>query len=300
MKNSFYIKFTKILSTIVLVLLAVNSFATHNRAGEITFERVGAPEDYEYEIACTTYTEVRSPAAHRDEIEIFFGYGPPDDEASAIVSCVINQCQVNVAPFTWQNIYKVRHKFPGPGTCYTISFTDPNRVSSIVNINDSFSVNIPFYVESQLCIYDDLGITSNNSPEMLELPLSFACRNKRYEHNPNAYDKDGDSITYTFVTPKMGRGREVTDYTSPEDVKGNEGSYFNLDPTTGDLIWDSPKRLGIYNIAIKITEYRKVIATDGSSYYREIGYVVRDMQIFVINCSNNPPDIAEIDDTCIV
>ncbi|MFY0674723.1 MAG: gliding motility-associated C-terminal domain-containing protein [Bacteroidia bacterium] len=283
-----------------ILLFGINAFGTHNRAGEITFERVGDPTDYEYEITLTTYTEVRSPAAHRDEVQLFFGYGPPDNEANQIVQCVANECQRIVAPNTWQNVYRVRHQFPGPGTCYTIHFTDPNRVDAILNINDSFSVNIPFYVESQLCIYDDLGITSNNSPELLELPISYACLGKRYEHNPNAYDKDGDSLAYSFTIPKMGNNREVTNYSSPGDVPGNENSLFSLDPITGDLIWDSPKRPGIYNIAIKISEYRRVITSDGSSFYRQIGYIIRDMQIFVIKCNNDPPDIVPINDTCIV
>lgn len=300
-------KLNQTYKTVLLSLLLIaglfaftNVKATHNRAGEITFERVGTPEDYEYEITLTTYTDSRSVAAHRDEVEIFFGYGPPDNEASETIECVINECQRTVASFTWRNIYRTRHKFPGPGTCYTISFTDPNRVSAVININDSFSVNIPFYVESQLCIYDDLGITSNNSPVLLEMPISYACLNQRYEHNPNAYDKDGDSIAYSFTVPKMGKNREVTNYTSPEQVPGNEGGIFTLDAETGELVWDNPKRAGIYNIAIKITEFRRVISTNGSSFYRQIGYVVRDMQIFVVKCNNVPPAITEIKDTCIV
>ncbi|MBI1184247.1 T9SS type B sorting domain-containing protein [bacterium] len=283
----------------VFLWLPLISLATHNRAGEITFQRVGAPEDYEYEITCTTYTDSRSVAAHRSEIEIFFGYGPPNNEVSEIVPCVTNECKVTVAAFTWRNMYRTRHKFPGPGTCYIISFTDPNRVSSIININDSFSVNIPFYIETQLCIFDDLGITSNNSPVLLEMPVSFACLHQRYIHNPNAYDKDGDSISYSLVVPKMGKDRPVTNYTSPEKVAGNTGGTFTLDPVTGDLVWDSPKRPGLYNIAFKVTEWRRVITPSGSSFMRQIGYVTRDMQIIVTNCNNKPPQIANIDDICV-
>jgi gliding motility-associated-like protein len=285
----------------VFLLFGLNAFGTHNRAGEITFERVGQPTDYEYEITLTTYTEISSAAAHRDEVQIFFGYGGPDpeDEANRIVPCVANECKRVVAPNTWRNIYRVRHQFPGPGACYTIHFTDPNRVEGILNINDSFSVNIPFYVESQLCIYDDLGTTSNNSPELLELPISYACLGKRYEHNPNAYDKDGDSLAYKLIVPKMGKNRPVTNYVDPNEVGGNGNGVFSLDPSTGDLVWDAPARIGDYNIAIQISEYRRVITPNGS-YYRQIGYIVRDMQISVNKCSNEPPDIATINDTCII
>jgi gliding motility-associated-like protein len=256
--------------------------------------------NYEYEITCTTYTDSRSVSAHRNEIELFFGYGPPDNEASETVPCMVGECQVLVASYTWRNIYRTRHKFPGPGTCYTINFTDPNRVSSVININDSFSVNIPFYIETQLCIYDDLGITSNNSPSLLEMPISYACQNRRYEHNPNAYDPDGDSVSYSLVVPKMGKNRSVTNYTSPEKVPGNEGSSFSLDPATGELVWENPMRPGLYNIAFKVTEWRRVIGAGGTSFMRQIGYVVRDMQIIVVKCDNRPPVISPIAEVCAI
>lgn len=271
--------------------------ATHNRAGEITFRSIGDPEDYTYQIIVTTYTDAGSPAAHREEIEIFFGHGNP--EVSEIVSASIQREPVPKAPSIWRNQYQVIHRFPGPGECYIVSFTDPNRVSSILNINDSNSVNIPFYIQSEICIYDATGEPANNGPELLERPLSFACVGQRYEHNPNAFDIDGDSLSYELVVPMMEKNKPVSNYTSPQDVRGNEGSFFNLDAATGELVWDAPLRPGVYNIAFRITEWRKVI-TPGGPIMRRMGYVTRDMQVFVVKCNNEPPVIAEIRDTCVV
>jgi hypothetical protein len=58
-------------------------------------------------------------------------------------------------------------------------------------------------------------------------------------------------------------------------------TFFTLDPLTGDLIWDAPGLAGQYNVAFRIEEWRKI---DGR--WRQIGYVVRDMQIIIENSNN--------------
>lgn len=280
------------------LILPFDGLGTHNRAGEITFKRVGEPEDYEYEITLTTYTDSRSVQAHRDEVDLFFGYGVP--EKSQTIRVLANMEQLDGGPNTWINVYRTRHKFPGPGACYLINFTDPNRISAIVNINDTNSVNIPFYIETELCIDDNLGETSNDSPVLLQSPISYGCLDERYEHNPNAFDPNGDSLSYELVFPKMARDRPVSNYKDPDDVNGNQPGTFSLNPVTGELVWDSPKRVGIYNIAIRIVEWRRVLGQGGGSFRKKMGYVVRDMQIIITRCNNSPPVIAPIDDICVV
>ena len=72
----------------------------------------------------------------------------------------------------------------------------------------------------------------------------------------------------------------------------------SMDALRGDLIWCSPSAICNYNIAILIKQYRR-LSGNIQRYY--IGSVVRDMQISVHNCiSNTPPQIAQINDTCIV
>ena len=282
---------------LLALCLPVLALATHNKAGEITFKRVGDPGDFIYDILVTTYTDSRSVAAHRDAIEVFFGHGSPEE--SEIVSARVNCEKVDLGNNTWMNCYQVRHRFPGAGECYIISFNDPNRVSEIININDSNSVNIPFYIQSELCIWDATGETSNNSPDLLEPPISFACQGQRYIHNPNAFDIDGDRLTYEVVDPMMSVNKPVPNFESPEGVNGNEGGTFTLDTATGELIWDVPKRIGLYNIAIRITEWREV-KTEGSTILRKMGYITRDMQIEVLKCHNEPPEIEEIEDVCVL
>ena len=45
-------------------------YATHNRAGEITYEQIG---DLTIRVTITTYTKTSSFSADRDSLEIFWG-----------------------------------------------------------------------------------------------------------------------------------------------------------------------------------------------------------------------------------
>ena len=61
----------KIFFLILLSSIFVNAFATHNRAGEITFKHISG---YTYEITVTTITYSPS-TADRNELEVSWGDG---------------------------------------------------------------------------------------------------------------------------------------------------------------------------------------------------------------------------------
>jgi gliding motility-associated-like protein len=178
----------------------------------------------------------------------------------------------------WKNVYVATHTYNSYGK-YRISFFDPNRVDDITNIPNS--VSIPFYIESILTITPGQG-GINNSPVLLQPPVDLACTGKPFVHNPNAYDVDGDSLSFSFVTPMRDDGKDVPGFIMP--------SGFSIDHLTGEIIWNAPMQQGIFNIAVRIDEYRKGV---------KIGSVIRDMQILVKACNNKPPVIEEIKDTCV-
>jgi gliding motility-associated-like protein len=156
-------------------------------------------------------------------------------------------------------------------------------VDGIRNVNFGNSVNIPFYVESYLRIASGFGF--NQSPELKLPPIDNGCRMRTFKHNPIAHDPDGDSLAFTLIVPKRASGTEVENYVTPFF-----SDSFSLNVNTGELIWETPIVNGAYNIAILIQEFRKGVL---------IGFVVRDMQIFINDpCNNSPPRIFSILDTC--
>lgn len=253
------------------------SLATHYRAGEITYRQIKL---YTYEITAVTYTDPRMTGADRPSIEIDLGDNTiaTVDRVNGNGTIIRNDANNQIK----KNIYRTTHTYSGPGK-YLISLEDPNRIAGIRNINNGQSVEIPFYVESYLNI---LSGNYNESPVLLLPPIDVGCKNRVFTHNPAAYDPDGDSLSFTLIPPKRGRGQDVQNYTTPFF-----SDSFSLDVNNGQVTWTTPQIGGPYNIAIKIQEFRKGLL---------IGFVVRDMQIFIYdNCINRPPAIVSVNDTCI-
>lgn len=273
----------------ILCLLLINtqSWATHNRAGEITYTQVGS-SPYTLEFTLTTYTNI-GPQIQADRCTMTFYFGDGDSCVANRINGPSGTCQ---PPATMgqvivgatggqggikENIYKCVHTFAGAGV-YTVSVSDPNRNDGILNIPGS--VNIPFYIETVVTLNPFLG--PNSGVVLYNPPIDYACVCKRFIHNPNAIDPDNDSLSYSLGICKGANGNNIVGYSIPPGV--------NLNPITGDFVWDCPTPQGEFNFVILIISWRKGIAIDT---------VTRDMQITVDgSCSNNPP-VLDVPDICV-
>ena len=247
--------------------ISLVSLATHNRAGEIAFKQIGVNQ---YEITLITYTRIETEA-DRPIIEINWGDGTIDSLERSPGFPEFIAYDIN------KNEYKSTHTFPGPGT-YKVYLEDPNRNAAINNIPNS--VNVPFYIESQIIINPFLG--KNNSPILLNPPIEEACVNAIFQHNPSAFDEDGDSLIFSLIEANGLDGKPIPGYTSPTGM--------SMNTETGTLIWNKPTNQGEFNLAILIKEYRNGFL---------IGSMIRDMQVTVKDCENTPPEIEPIQDICV-
>lgn len=255
---------------ILIILNSTDSFGTHNRAGEITYEQIS---DLTYAITITTFTYTESPA-DRSELEVRWG-----DNTTSIAG---RYEKVRLPNFYFRNKYSAKHTFPGPGT-YEIIVQDPNRNFGVLNIPNS--VNVIFSITTTLVINSNVG--SNNTPVLLNPPIDKAAKGHVFIHNPSAFDYDGDSISYKLTICRGENGVPIENYTFPRS--SNKPIY--IDEITGDLVWDSPVDTGIYNIAIDVEEWREGI---------KIGNIVRDMQVDVYNTDNTPPVLDSLGDFCVM
>lgn len=253
---------------LIIFSLSINLYATHNRAGEIVYRHISG---YKYEITIYTYTFTAS-MADRDSLETFWG-----DNTSNYVKRV----QKNLLPDEYQqNIYVGLHTYPGPGT-YQIIMEDPNRNDGVLNIPNS--VNVVFALKTILQINFLIG--ANNTPVLLNMPIDKAAKGEIFIHNPGAFDPDGDSLSYKMAVCLFDGGAPIPDFTLP-----TASTNITVDQLTGDLIWDTPVTIGIYNVAMEIEEWRNNV---------KISSIIRDIQIEVYETDNNPPDIYEIPDMCV-
>jgi len=260
-----------------------NVFATHNRAGEISYTQLS---DLSIRATVTTYTKTSSVSADRDSISISWG----DGNFSNVVR--INGNGQILPNNIKKNIYIAEHSYPGRGS-YLISVQDPNRVDNILNVDPPNSVNIPFYIQTSVSLLNLLFQYPNHSVQLLQAPIDFACVGKPFTHNPAAYDEDGDSLSFELGIPMMAAGAIVPNYFYPSQIQAGINNNISFDTRDGTFRWNSPQKAGEYNIVILVHEYRKGI---------RISSTMRDMQIFVRNdcLDNQAPLIQAITDTCIV
>lgn len=252
-----------------LLLISLQAFATHNRAGEITFVQLSP---YTFEFTITTFT-YRFSAANRPQLEIAWG-----DNTISIAPLV---SRVELQQDYYHNKYTARHTFPAPGI-YQILVQDPNRNYGVRNIPNS--VNVVFSITTTLMIAPEIG--TNNTPQLLTYPIDRAALGHIFIHNPSAFDSDGDSLSYRLTTCTGQDGKPISGYTLP---LFSDTLY--VDPLSGDLVWYTPVDTGKYNVAMDIMEYRNGI---------KIGNIVRDMQIDVYRTDNNPPVNPPLPDFCVV
>ncbi len=299
----------KSLFLVLAVLCSGFVKATHNRAGEIIYKRiepfskivggVSIPV-YHYSITVIKYTDHEpNKVADRCEDTVAFGdnekgLAPRINNTTINCNCgflnnkkigcgdlIINESTHKVK----LNIYTITHYYPGPGTYYIRSL-DPNRNADVVNMHNS--VNVPFYIESMLIINAHSG--ANSSPVFAYTPIDKACLGQCFEHNPGAYDPDpDDSLSFELSVSLSAPSTPVPGYSYPE------GNY-SINPVTGELRWCSPTKVGEYNLAFVVKEWRK----NTNNQWQLIGSVMRDMQVIVENCPNKqPPQVRVPADTCV-
>jgi gliding motility-associated-like protein len=267
----------KLLLLVLTLFASFGAQATHNRAGEIRIEFLGG---LTIRAIVTTYTVPDSPA-DRPFLEVRWGDGSID---TVIRSNGSNGEGVVILPGVKKNVYIQEHTYASSSfSGYNISMEDPNRNGGILNIPNS--VNVPFYIETHI----DFGPFSGSSstPILLNPPVDDACFQRIYEHNPGAFDPDGDSLSYELTICLGEGGIPIDNYSIPAGA--------TINAITGTLTWDSPQQQGEFNFAIKIIEWRRL--EDGS--YVEIGFTIRDMQVTVLPCDNNPPIVHTTDEICV-
>ncbi|MEM1216857.1 MAG: gliding motility-associated C-terminal domain-containing protein, partial [Bacteroidota bacterium] len=270
-----------LVALLFLFFLPLSLFATHNRAGEIIVEYQG--ECGSGNTVCATiitYTE-RFSMADRDSLPIDWGDGTFDVVGRTDITVVDNNIQ--------RNEYTLCHNYDGPGT-YFIFTEDPNRIAGILNVNFPNSVQVPFSIFTVYTLTNSALFGCNSSPVLQQPPLDNACVGEVWTHNPGAFDPDGDSLSFEFTTPLVSQGVPVPNYRPVNEVEGT--GTLSIDPSTGQIEWAVPNEPGPYNLAFLVISYRDGFPLDT---------MIRDMQIFVDDCMNDPPTVdVPVEEICVV
>lgn len=271
-----------------LLFSTLTAWSTHNRAGEIIYRYIGDGNSLTYEFTVITYTKLSPPSDAADRPRVGIDYGDGTLDSIDRVAQFQVEGDFNMGTDIWRNEYVGVHTYSGPFT-YVVSFSDPNRVENIINIGSS--VDIPFSVSDTLKVVDPNFFGTNSSPVLLQLPIDNAAIGIPFVHNPNAFDPDGDSLSYELIVPQQAANILVPGYSFPDEIGAGPNNQITINQETGEITWDSPQVVGLYNIAILVREFRNGVC---------LGTLIRDMQIRVEDTPNSPPVIDGPREICVI
>lgn len=271
------------------------ALATHIRGGYITAKRITG---YKYEFVLTIFRDKTS------EVKNLQNSLRPDANSEDILTSPYSSISDIPGKQTEIWIYRFEYTYKSPGV-YTAFHYQENRNENVLNMDNSGQTN--FYVETKVVI--DPFLAFDQSPVITKPAVDFAALGSVYRYNPGAYDPDGDSLSYILVPSRQfligqGYSTQVPNYKDPAircgglDSSNSVASFMNLNPVTGDLIWNVPRLVGEFNTAIKIVQWRKIRAN--RSKRDSIGFVLLDMQIIVKDTRNRRPLLQLPKDTCVV
>ncbi len=131
------------------------------------------------------------------------------------------------------------------------------------------------------------GALCNNSPQFLNPPVPFVCIGNEVNYNHGVSDPDGDSLSFSLVNCKQTANTSVT-YLNPLTATTPlfVSDSVRVDPKTGTITF-TPSIAQIGVLCIKVDEFRNGV---------KIGEAVRDIQIIVVPCQNDPPAATSIND----
>lgn len=277
--------------------------ATHIRSGEINATRLSC-SSLTYRITLTVYTNTASPTHPGGWIGGgLLSWG----EGSMILPQVNNVTIINAALHIGKVTFTKDVTFSSEGD-FIISYDEAHRNSTILNIPNQ-NDNLDFYVQNLIRVSRSF---CDSSPSFLVQPIDQGCKGQAFYHNPGVTDPDGDSLSFSLAIPKAQGGIDIIGYAAPNDPKfytsigldyqtsnsqHNGPPTFSINAATGLLTWDAPGMIGSYNVGIKVSQWKK---NPADSTWIPFGYVVRDLQIEIVDCGNRPPTLTSVSDICML
>lgn len=200
-------------------------------------------------------------------------------------------CQSAVSPVPgyeeWW--YQGTYTLPTAGTCDQWRFsTYIGARNTSTNINGGY-----FYVEAYLNRRPVANgpVINNNSPTFALAPIPYYCANQPTTYSNGTVETDGDSLNFVSITPmNQGGCNFVTptqcNYTNAAFNNTNNpfstNNTFVVNPINGAINF-TPNMVQTPTISIRVNEYRNGIL---------IGYVMRDIQMVILNCTAPNPVFA--------
>lgn len=295
--------FSKYLFACLVMLSGVfstqNLYASHAMGADITYTCLGGNT---YEIKLTFYRDcngISAPASPSINISalscgqqstnLTLTQQGPGVEVSPLCPAQLPNSTCNGGSLQGVEQYFYTGTFTLPINCtdWLFSYSVCCRNAAITNSMNPQTYDI--YVEAKL---NSIAAPCNNSPTFTTPPVPYVCAGQPFNYNHGAFDSDGDSLIYK-LNPPLDNPTTPVPYIAPFNpaypISTNPPNGFVFDASTGQMTFtpDVPQ-IGI--VAVIVQEYR-----NGTL----IGSTIRDMQVVIISCSNQVPNVTPVDTSSI-
>ncbi|MBK9423236.1 MAG: T9SS type A sorting domain-containing protein [Bacteroidetes bacterium] len=270
-------------------------YGTHAAGSDLTYTCLGGNQ---YRLEATFYRDcngIPEPAFitfYYRSASCGFNYNvtaTPDSgsgvEISLPCSTAVSTCNGGTESGVRKFVYHATINLPGNCADWVFSYSVCCRNCTITTIQDPCGSGSNLYVEAKL---NNLNAICNSSPVFSNNPIAFVCLGQNFNFNQGVYDADGDSLSYSFITPKTGPTTQVQ-FISPATVSNPLASStpFLINPVTGDINF-TPSQIQVGILAVLVKEFRNGIL---------IGSVIRDIQVYTTSCNNVIPSASGINGT---
>lgn len=269
-----------------LLLFVCEAQGTHYMGGEIYYECLGGNQ---YRVTMKVYRDcagVTMSTSHRISITSAACSQNLSLNLSLVSSREVSplcttdlsnsSCNGGTLPGVEEYIFQNVITLPAECTDWIFSGNFQNRNNAITNLQNPGDQSM--YIRTTL---NNSGGICNDSPVFTNLPVPFICNNQLFDYNHGAVDSEGDVLVYSLVNPMRANGVPITfqpGFSTGYPINTSSGA-FSVNPSTGAISF-TPNGIQVAVLAVKVDEYRNGVL---------IGSVMRDMQVIVRNCTNDPP-----------
>lgn len=260
--------------------------ASHISGGEILYECTGNPNEFiitlnlfrdcdGIPLSSSQDIDINSPCGGTQNVTMNL-QNPGGTEISQLCPPEIPNSQCSGGTLPGMELYTFTATVTLNPVCdfYTFSWSTCCRNTTI---NVPSSTGDDTYIEATVNTED---FPCNDSPVFNAQPIPYVCVNQLINYSFGVSDAEGDSLVYSLI-PGMEFGGNNLVYggvfsgTNPIDG-------ITIDSQTG-LINFTANLIGNYIVVVQVEQFDPVSG-------ELIGTVMRDIQVVVVNCANNPPD----------
>lgn len=263
---------------ILLLTISSTSKASHVSGGEVTYKSMGGMQFKvmlvlywdcsAFDPGTTAQMQTTNNGGFADQ---FFTVNMDStSEISQLCpsSMMQSTCNGGILPGNKRNCYSAIITLPGACTQWTFWHTSCCRNNSTnVPLNPSYT----FYAT-----LNNIAAPLNNSPYFTSQPLPYLCVGQTVCYSPGVVEQDGNSLAFNFVDAM--NANPTTPVTYGATYSGSSPMPgITILPGNG-LIQFTPTMIGNFVVVFQVTE------RDANGVI--IGTVIRDIEMVVVNCTN--------------